>query len=107
MVPFAEVVLLTAMEHQREDEDKELTETSLTAAAATADEEEDKAMLSVAGWSKILRWCLPQLKTLGLFHAFFLQFICKFNNFFREKGAPLSGFGKLCCLLHLGFDLLF
>merc|ERR1712020_447798 len=37
MVPFAQVVLLTAMEYLREDEDKELTETSLKAEATIAD----------------------------------------------------------------------
>ena len=74
MVPFTEVVLLTAMEYQREDEAKELTETNLTAEAAIAEEEEDKAMSLVAGSRKIIRGCFPQLKTLGLFRALF-QFI--------------------------------
>ena len=103
MVPFAEVVLLTAMEYQREDQSTD----DITSLATIADAEEDKAMLSVAGWRKLIR-CpnLPQLKTLGLL-APFLK-ILNFNKlFFREKGASLLGSGKLCRLLHLGFNFLF
>ena len=70
MVPFAEVVLLTAMEYQREDQYID----DITEIKPIDDEEEDKYMLSVSGWIKIIRCRFPQLKTLGLFCTF-LKFI--------------------------------
>ena len=70
MVPFAEVVLLTAMEYQREDQYID----DITEIKPIDDEEEDKYMLSVSGWIKIIRCRFPQLKALGLFCTF-LKFI--------------------------------
>ena len=62
MVPFTEVVLLTAIEYQRDDQ---ASETNLTVEAKLADDEED-AISVEAGWGKtMICWC-PQLETLGL-----------------------------------------
>ena len=67
MVPFVEVVLLTAMEYQREDQAMQDVANS-TALPTAADEEEDE---HETGRSKGMRLCFPQLKTLGLYTNLF------------------------------------
>ena len=66
MVPFAEVVLLTAMEYHREDQSgDELTEANLVAVVPITDEEE-KVPIMETQWGKRIRQWSPQLKTIGL-----------------------------------------
>ena len=60
MVPFTEVVLLTAMEYQRDDETTEIN--LITATATTNEEEEEKT--PVKSLKRIIRW-LPELKIIG------------------------------------------
>ena len=73
MVPFAEVVLLTAMEYQRDDHlDDEISKSKLISvtAANTCDEVET----GLSKKSKLKEACglfLPQLKTIGLFALIF------------------------------------
>ena len=67
MVPFAEVVLLTAMEYQRDDQELDvITETNLIAVATMNDEGEEGSTSAEKRWVKRIRQCFPQLKTLGL-----------------------------------------
>ena len=67
MVPFAEVVLLTAMEYQRDDQEVDvITETNLIAVATMNDEGEEGSTSAEKRWVKRIRQCFPQLKTLGL-----------------------------------------
>ena len=67
MVPFAEVILLTAMEYQREDEAGELKASNMAPVATITDELEYEDMSVEGEWRKRIRNSFPQLKTLGLY----------------------------------------
>ena len=72
MVPFTEVILLTAMEYQRKDTLDEAKD--IISNLSFIDEEcEDKTQQQ---WSKSRKYWFPQLKTLG-------KFICK--NLFDQR----------------------
>ena len=66
--PFVEVVLLTAMEYQREDESEPKSEILLVKSAPIESDECENVtptmgeLLDVAS-----RWKVPSLKTLGMF----------------------------------------
>ena len=67
MVPFAEVLLLTAMEYNREeknDQIKMVKGTIMGTAATMADETEEEEKSSVR-WGKVIRKLSPSLKTIG------------------------------------------
>ena len=67
MVPFAEVVLLTAMEYHREDQaTNDIVETKLMTVITITDEEEDDNRPPKTQWGKRIIHCFPQLKTIGL-----------------------------------------
>ena len=81
MVPFAEVVLLTAMEYQRDDHlDDEISKSKVI--SVTASKTDDEVETGLSKKSKCRETCglfLPQLKTIGLF-AFIFQNIARFVN---------------------------
>ena len=91
MVPFAEVILLTAMEYQREDQASEFAGTNLAAVAIIADEEEDEEVSAELGWIRKIRGRFPQLKTLGLLAYFlYLKTQKKLTKCFqRERCCPV------------------
>merc|ERR1712183_764835 len=65
MVPFAEVVLLTAMEYQRKDQSTDdITRTNLVTVVAIPDEAEDEVIQPETEWGKIIRHWFPQMKTI-------------------------------------------
>ena len=72
MVPFAEVVLLTAMEYQREDPSTDdITESNLVMVVTMSSEEEEENMSAVeTQWGKRIKHWFPQLKTIGLNFTF-------------------------------------
>ena len=66
MVPFAEVVLLTAMEYHREDESaNDITETNLITVFTMNGKEEN--MHVETQWDKRIRPWFPQFKTIGIY----------------------------------------
>ena len=67
MVPFAEVVLLTAMEYNREDDQSadEITKTNLVTVATMTVEEEEENMPEETQWEKTIGNWFPQLKAIG------------------------------------------
>ena len=66
MVPFAEVVLLTAMEYRREDQAVgDITHTNVVLKAPITDEEEEENMHVETRLSKRPTSLFPQLKTIG------------------------------------------
>ena len=83
MVPFAEVILLTAMEYHREDK------------------HEDEIMQLNAEWQEVeeevgKRCWIPQLKTLGDLKEIY----CIINVFFQRKESYLSWCWRVsCCTL--------
>ena len=110
MVPFAEVVLLTAMEYQREDQSDDVTtKTKLIVVAAKADEGEEENKSEETLW---MMHGFPQLKTIGLKsflhlkHYGFNSYDFHISKFFREKTAAFSGAGKLHCLFCVCSNLL-
>ena len=72
MVPFAEVVLLTAMEYQREDPSTDdITESNLVMVVTMSSEEEEENTPAVeTQWGKRMKQWFPQLKTIGLNFTF-------------------------------------
>ena len=67
LVPFAEVVLVTAMEYQREDTE-ETAENEIMDLPLPKDEDEDKedATKQSRSWDQLISICkVPALKTLG------------------------------------------
>ena len=67
MVPFAEVILLTAMEYQREDQSADdIVATNIVAVSTITDEEEEENMHLETQWGKRVMHWFPQLKTIGL-----------------------------------------
>ena len=64
MVPFAEVVLLTAMEYQRKEEDKDLTKTRSVVQVLPVDEQDSEKKKKWLQNCKIT-FFFPELKTLG------------------------------------------
>ena len=66
MVPFAEVVLLTAMEYHRKDQCREDETDLLAVVTLIQDEEQAKISVDVAHWRRIMMTWLPDLKTIGL-----------------------------------------
>ena len=77
MVPFTEVVLLTAIEYNRKDEDGDTVEIyvvfpKVTVATQTNDKEKNVISIESQWRKKVCQKCwLPSLKTIGLF-AFLL-----------------------------------
>ena len=73
MVPFAEVVLLTAMEYQRDDHlDDEISKSKvISVTAAKTDDEVETGLSKKRKCREACRLFLPQLKTLGLFALIF------------------------------------
>ena len=65
--PFFEVVLLTAMEYQREDESEPKSEILLVKSAPIVDECENVASTMGELVDVASRWKVPSLKTLGKF----------------------------------------
>ena len=79
MVPFAEVVLLTAMEYQRDDHlDDEISKSKLISVTA-ADDEIETGQSEKSKCREACSLFLPQLKTIGLF-ALIFQNIARFVN---------------------------
>ena len=68
MVPFAEVILLTAMEYHRDDPSvDDITKTNIVAVSMITDEEEEEENMQMkTEWGKRIRNWFPQLKTIGL-----------------------------------------
>ena len=68
MVPFAEVLLLTAMEYNREDQAlSQIANSNLIRATAPITEDEEEESVSVEKqWNERIRSLIPQLKTIGL-----------------------------------------
>ena len=65
--PFFEVVLLTAMEYQREDENEPKSEILLVKSAPIVDESENVTPTMGELGDVTSRWKVPSLKTLGMF----------------------------------------
>ena len=69
MVPFAEVVLLTAMEYHRKDQndkDVEITEVFPEATAATQSNKKDEMDIPIESKKICQKSWFPSLKTIGL-----------------------------------------
>ena len=74
MVPFAEVILLTAMEYHRDDPSVDnITKINIVAVSMITDEEEEENMQMKTEWGKRMRNWFPQLKTIGLYLYEFLN----------------------------------
>ena len=67
MVPFAEVILLTAMEHHRADhlDDENGTICILTSTTMIDEEQEEEDLPPKVQWKKRIKDWLPRLKTIG------------------------------------------
>ena len=66
MVPFVEVVLLTAMEYQREDPvGDDIQKNNLVLVATITDEEEERKVPEETRCSQRVKIPFPQLKTIG------------------------------------------
>ena len=67
MVPFAEVILLTAMEHHRADrlDDENDTICILTSTTMIDEEQEEEDLPPKVQWKKRIKGWLPRLKTIG------------------------------------------
>ena len=66
MVPFVEVVLLTAMEYQREDSAADdITKSNLVVVATITDAEEEENVPEETRCSQRVKIRFPQLKTIG------------------------------------------
>ena len=79
LVPFAEVVLLTAMEYQREDTE-ETTENEITVLPIPMDEDEcnEDAPQKRRSWDRLISVCkVPALKTLGEYDTIFILSLLK------------------------------
>ena len=113
MVPFAEVVLLTAMEYQRDDHlgDEILKSKLISVTAAKTDDEVETGLSKKNKCKEACGLFLPQLKTIGLF-ALIFQNIARFVNavpchivllriFFSFACSVLLLFFIFCSLPHL------
>ena len=118
LVPFAEVVLLTALEYHRDGHvEEEITKSNvipITVAIADGDIEEEKPVEAKCRQACIL--FVPRLKTIGLLQYFkILPHISLLPHsdkklkpffFFRKKGAAVYSAGQLHCLFCNGHNLL-
>ena len=98
MYPFAEVVLLTAMEYQRTEEEDNIPNSGCIRVAPVNEEEIDAHEGEKKKWyQKIdLKWLLPSLKTLGEIEGMFVSLKLLF---FREESAPIADVGNYHHLL--------
>ena len=71
MVPFAEVVILTAMEYQRTEEDDDVPKSGCVNVIPVKIEEIENEETEKEKWHLNLKWLIPSLKTLGKF-----DFLC-------------------------------
>ena len=103
MVPFAEVVLLTAMEYNRKDDDLEHREDTSLQMSMEENDEDDSG-------EKCYRRCwIPDLKTVGRFTSLLFSadgFRYFYNYSFRKESTPITGVGKLHNILCDCFGLL-
>ena len=99
MVPFAEVVLLTAMEYQRTEGGEDVTKSRCVKVVPFDKEENETEETEKKKWRQKLdlAWLLPSLKTLGEFG----RKICAFPKFisFREEGCAITDVGNCHNLL--------
>ena len=88
MVPFAEVVLLTAMEYQRTEEDEDFTKSRCVKVFPfdKEDNETEETAKKKLCQKLDLTWLLPSLKTLGKFGKQICAFL-KLKSFRKESGA--------------------
>ena len=70
MVPFAEVVLLTAMEYQRTDENDDVPKSECVNVIPVKVEEIGNEEKEKKKWHQNLKCLIPSLKTLGKFESF-------------------------------------
>ena len=83
MVPFAEVVLLTAMEYQRAEDNEDATMSKCMKVVPVDKEEIEDEETKIKGWYQRLNprvLLIPSLKTLGNIER---TFIFSFNRFHR------------------------
>ena len=75
MYPFAEVVLLTAMEYQRTEEEDNIPNSGCIRVAPVNEEEIDTHEEEKQKWYQQvdLKWLLPSLKTLGEIEEMFVS----------------------------------
>ena len=104
MVPFAEVVLLTAMEYNRKDDDLEHREVTSSQMSTQENDEDDSG-------EKCYRRCwIPDLKAVGRCLYFYFVLMASdtffYNYPFRKESAPIPGVGKLHTILCDCFELL-
>ena len=91
MVPFAEVVLLTAMEYHRKDQDDkdvEITEVFPKATAATKTTEKDEMDIPIESKKICQKSWFPSLKTIGLLNFVlipYLRSILSLTKLFQSK----------------------
>ena len=114
MVPFAEVVLLTAMEYNREDKKKvkktkkkkgKKTKNLKTTSLVVAPVDENVPIDEIEKRRPCLLNCgIPSLKTVGEFVFNSKQIIFSLS---REEGATSACGHQLLRLLWSGFDVLF
>ena len=113
MVPFAEVVLLTAMEYNREDKKRrnktkkkkgKKTNNLKTTSLVVVPMDENVSIAEIKKGKSCLNCGIPSLKTLGEF-----VFNSEQNIIFssREEGATSDCGHQLHCLLWSCFDVLF
>ena len=82
MVPFAEVVLLTAMEYQRTEEEDDVPKSGCVNVIPVKIEEIENEETEKEKWHLNLKWLIPSLKTLGKFDKIFVYL---FNIYLSEK----------------------
>ena len=110
MVPFAEVILLTAMEYQREEIPDEINKSTIVVdllldeeqANAESDNQEETQRCCGKG----LSFWMPQLKTIGWFLHFKKINKNVLDSTFREESVAVPCAGKLHRLFCDGYHVL-
>ena len=82
MVPFAEVVLLTAMEYQRTEEEDDVPKSGCVNVIPVKIEEIENEETEKEKWHLNLKLLIPSLKTLGRFDKIFVYL---YNIYLSEK----------------------
>ena len=98
MIPFAEVVLLTAIEYQRTEEGDEHTNTHCVEVAPINNEEVETEETGKKKWHQKMTLLIPNLKTLGKFYIR-RQSTSHILSSFREEGAAIPDVGNCNNLL--------
>ena len=126
MVPFSEVILLTAMEYNRENKKKrgkkgkkkgkkkgDKSNNLQTISLGAAPVDENMFVDEIKTGSLGVNWCVPSFKTLGEFVInfeenikLFFSFLNKNIFFPREEGAAFDCDDQLLDLLRSSFGLL-